>query len=195
MKKSMVVVLIGCMLALAGCGQTAETPTPIPASVVRPVQSTPDYGNAARFLPVTPEAPSLDPPTTPIGSVIAPPIPAQTIDGRAAYRALLEQPPSALGIVTGGATLLAQPGGPALANLPAGEAVTLTGMSADGRYLAVYTNAFVSGWVARGQLALYGAEDLAVVELAAEPGPLATLIAEVMAPVQVLDALMATPEE
>lgn len=193
--KKRLAALFLCLLALGGCGGAQGTPTPIPASVVRPVQSTPAYGGAARFVAATPAAPVLTPAMTPTSPAIAHPAPPPSIDLRAVDGALLEQPPSALGIVTGGATLLAQPGGPALANLPAGEVLTLTGASADGRYLAVYTNAFASGWVARGQLAVYGAADLVVVEQAAEPGPLATLIAEVMAPVQVLDALMATPEE
>ena len=194
-KKRLLASLLVCLLALAGCGGAQGTPTPIPAGVAHPVQSTPAYGGAARFVAATPAAPVQSPAMTPTGPAIAQPALPPTPDPRTAYRALLEQPPSALGIVTGGAALLAAPGGAALANLPAGEVVTLTGSSADGRYLAVYTNAFISGWVARGQLAVYGAADLAVVEQAAEPAPLATLIAEVMAPVQVLDALMATPEE
>lgn len=193
--KWLLATLLLCLLTMAGCGGVQGTPTPIPADVARPVQSTPAYGGAARFVAATPAAPVRTPTMTPTSAAIAQPAPPPTPDPRTAYQALLEQPPSALGIVTGGAALLAAPGGATLANLPAGEVVTLTGSSADGRYLAVYTHAFASGWVARGQLAVYGADDLAVVEQAAEPGPLATLIAEVMAPVQVLDVLMATPEK
>jgi hypothetical protein len=103
-------------------------------------------------------------------------------------------PPSALGIVTGGAPLWDQPDGTVVATLPAGEIVTVTGLGADGRFVAVYTNAFAVGWVARGSLTLYGAEDLTVVDQALEPGPVATLIAEAMATVQVLDRVVVTPE-
>jgi L-arabinose isomerase len=73
--------------------------------------------------------------------------------------------------------------------------VTVTGKSADGRFVAVYTNAFVVGWVATGQLTLYGADELEAVESAPNPAPVATLMAEVMAPVQVLDMLVTTPQE
>lgn len=184
------------LLLLAACGQGQATPTPLSSDVVRPVQPTPLYGGAAEFNLATPSAPA----------VLATPLPARATPAatlpvlvetpvQSGGGVLFDQPPSGLGIVTGGATLLEQPGGPIIANLPAGEIVTVTGKSADGRFVAVYTNEFVVGWVATGQLMLYGADELAVVEAAPEPGPVATLMAEVMAPVQVLDTLVATPQE
>ena len=80
-----------------------------------------------------------------------------------------------------------------IAALPAGEIVTVTGKTADGGFVAVYTNAFAVGWVATNSLTLYAAEDLTVVDRALEPGPVATLMAEAMATVQVLDQVVATP--
>jgi hypothetical protein len=106
---------------------------------------------------------------------------------------LTPQTPSAIGIATAGATLLEQPGGGVVRHLALGEVATVTGQSADGRYLAAYTNDGATGWVAAGQLTLYGATDLVVVTVAAGPGPIATLLAEAMQPITVLETLVATP--
>jgi hypothetical protein len=183
-------LLFGPLLLLAACGQARATPTPLPSDVVRPVQPTPHYGGAAQFSLATPEAPAIIA-TTPV----APSMPLVATPFSLGFAALFDQPPSGLGIVTGGAALLEQPGGRSVASLPAGEIVTVTGKSSDDRFVAVYTNAFVVGWVATGQLTLYGADELEIVETAPNPVPLATLMTEVMAPVQVLDGLVATPPE
>lgn len=189
-------LLFGALLLLAACGQGRATPTPLPPDVVRPVQPTPVYGGAAQFNLATPEMPAVraTPPATPAVS-IAPSLALVATPFQPGFAALFDQPPSGLGIVTGGAALLEQPGGRTVATLPAGEIVTATGKSADGRFVAVYTNAFVVGWVATGQLMLYGVDELEIVEAAPDPAPVATLMAEVMAPVQVLDMLVTTPQE
>ena len=94
------------------------------------------------------------------------------------------QPPTALGIVAGGpASLMQQPGGALLATLPVGAALTVTGRSADGRHLAVFTPAGMAGWVAVDAVALFGADDLTIIAAPADLGPVATLIAQAMAPV------------
>ena len=97
----------------------------------------------------------------------------------------LNQTPSALGIVQGGAVLFEQPNGRALGNLPTGATVTVTGKSADGRYLAVYTEQGNAGWMAAGQVRLFGGDGLVVVPTANGPGPIATLLAEAMQPVTI----------
>jgi len=192
----MLLVVLLMTLTLTACGGAAQgTPTAIPADVVRPVQPTPAYPPRADiftlatpaappiFLTPTPEPPSaaalsaLD--TAPLG-----------------WQALLaiEQSPSAMGIATGGATIYEQPGGRTLKSVPATSVLNVTGISADGRWLSVYDDDAVHGWVPTGQLLLYGADDLIVVEQAVDPGIVATLIADVMQPITVLDELMATLE-
>ena len=182
-------LLVLAMLILAACGGGPETPTAIPASVVRPDQPTPVYGQATTFNlaptvaatvesnSVVDEAPVVAP------SSAAQPEPSMSEQKTRSIVLPMLQTPSALGIATGGATLLEQPNGRALVNLPAGAAVTVTGKSADGRYLAAYTNEGVAGWVPTGQLLLFGGDDLIVVESTAGPGPIATLIAQAMQPV------------
>jgi hypothetical protein len=105
----------------------------------------------------------------------------------------VQQNPSALGIAASGATLFDQPGGTAIATLAAGATATVTGKSADGRYLAAYLDDGQAGWINADQLTLFGADDLIVVAESVGPGPVATLLAEAMQPVQVLDTLMSTP--
>ncbi len=56
----------------------------------------------------------------------------------------------------------------------------------------MYDENAVFGWTPAGQLSLFGADDLTVVDQAVDPGVVATLIADVMEPVNVLDELMAT---
>ncbi len=174
------------MLILAACGGGPETPTAIPASVVRPEQPTPVYGQATTFN----LAPTVGATVESNGAASAAPVaavaqPAPSEPEQTTRPLVLPmlQTPSALGIATGGATLLEQPNGRALVNLPAGATVTVTGKSADGRYLAAYTNEGVAGWVPAGQIRLFGGDDLIVVEAAAGPGPIATLIAQAMQPV------------
>jgi len=187
-------VFLLTMVLLTACGGGPGTPTAIPASVVRPEQPTPVYGQATTFnlvptLAATVEANGVVA-EAPVASV-AQPVPTTREPMARALVLPMVQTPSALGIATGGATLLDQPNGRALVNLPAGAAVTVTGKSADGRYLAAYTNTGVAGWVSAGQLLLFGGDDLIVVDAAPDPGPIATLIAQAMQPVVIATS---TPE-
>jgi len=190
-------LVIGTAMVLAACGGSAPqgTPTPIPASVVRPVQPTPVYPDRADvFTLATPAAapvliePTLEPPPAAALSAVD--------RGPTGWQALLaiEQPPSAIGIVTGGAVIYDEPGGRVLKSVPATGVLNVTGISEDGRWLSVYDEAAIFGWTPVGQLALYGADDLTVVSEAVDPAVVATLIADVMQPVTVLDDLMATLE-
>lgn len=183
-----------CTLALliTACGRDRVTPTPIPASVVRPVQPTPVYGQSRIFRLETPQGEALLITPAPVAPATPPalppltPVPSQPM-------LPIAQNPSALGIATGGATLLDQPGGSALVGLPAGATVTVTGKAADGRYLAAYVDDGQAGWISASQLTLFGGDDLIVVTESLGPGPVATLLAEAMQPVRVLDQLVVTP--
>ena len=120
-------------------------------------------------------------------------------DGANATRNLMqylamEQTPSASGIATGGATIYDAPGGRGLASVPVAGIVTITGKSADGKWYAVYNDAAVYGWTPVGQLRVFGGDDLIVVDKALDPAPVATMIAQAMEPVKVLDSLMPTLE-
>lgn len=179
------------LLLLVACSGGPATPTALPFDAVRPIQPTPAYANSTQFRLATPEfnkalATNREPFTS-TQLVEAP----QTTPQQSML--VTTQPPSALGIARGGAALLDQPGGGILLQLPAGEIVTVTGKSADGHYLAAYTNEGIVGWVAAAELTLYGADDLVVVDNTAGPGPIATLVAEAMQPVRVLETLVATP--
>jgi hypothetical protein len=184
------------LMLLTACGGAAPTATPLPPDVVRPVQPTPAYGTTQRETLATTEAVIatliLSPTLTP--ATVTSPAPLTTRPQPQPI-VLPRLPPSGMGIATGGGSLLAAPGGRVVATFAVGEVVTVTGKSADGRYVAVYTNAFVSGWVAIGQLALYGVDDLEIVDTAPDPAPVATLLAEAMTPVEVLDRLVATPSQ
>ncbi len=182
------------ILLLAACGGERLTPTPVPASIVRPVQPTPVYGKSSEFTLATPQSiTSTGVPSVQV-SQIAPVTTTQSIVALETLPSLdlstLQQPPSALGIATGDAVLLDRPDGRALVNLPGGATVTITGKSADNRYLAAYTNDGVLGWVPAGQLLLLGADDLTVVQTTSGPGLIATLIAQAMQP---LTTTVATP--
>lgn len=187
------IVLVSWLLAACG-GPPIGTPTPIPADVVRPVQPTPDYPENARvFTLATPSrTPIFVPTSTPLPSaaqvaqVEAPP------DLRGSL--VLRQPPSALGIASGGAAIYDAPGGRAVGRVPVGGLLTVTGRSADGRWLSVYNEEAVFGWTPAGQLRLFGDEDLVVVEEAVDPAPVATLLARVMEPVAVIDDILAARE-
>ncbi len=165
---------------LVACGGPPETPTPLPPDVARPEQPTPIYASSATFneVAVTPifATPILTPST-----LISDTFAGVTIGFD---RALLAQvPPTGLAIALGSAALLDRPGGTLLENLPGGTPLTLTGKSADGLWLAVYTNGGVAGWVNATALARYGETNLLVVEQAFGPGPVATLIADAMIPI------------
>ncbi|HAJ36770.1 MAG TPA: hypothetical protein DCL15_13880 [Chloroflexi bacterium] len=187
--------LLAAAMLLAACGGAAQqgTPTPIPASVVRPVQPTPVYpARADVFTLATPMrtpifvSPTPEPPPAVALSAVE--------SGPVGWQALLaiEQPPSAMGIATGGAVIYDAPGGRVRKNVPATSVLTVTGVSADGRWLSVYDEDAVFGWTPATQLVLYGADDLITVTVAVDPAIVATLIADVMQPVNVLDNLMAT---
>lgn len=192
---ALVTMMATAVIAACGGDVTQGTPTPIPASVVRPVQPTPVYpARADVFTLATPATTSVF-----IAPTLAPP-PAAALSaiesGPAGWRALLaiEQPPSAIGIATGGAAIYDAPGGRVLKSVPATGVLNVTGISEDGRWLSVYDEAAIFGWTPAGQLVLYGADDLTVVSEAVDPAVVATLIADVMQPVTVLDDLMATLE-
>lgn len=187
------IALLGAFLILAACSSpTPATPTPIPADVVRPVQPTPVYTARADIFTLN----------TPQGTpIFITPTPTPALEalsavrrGPAGWTALLaiEQPPSAIGIATGGAAIYDRPGGRILKQVPPTGVLNVTGISADGRWLSVYDENAVFGWTPAGQLSLFGADDLTVVDQAVNPGVVATLIADVMEPVNVLDELMAT---
>ena len=178
-------------LLFAGCGgPVAPTPTPIPASVVRVPQPTPAFPDRADvFSAATPQAPRF---VTPLAEA-APATAAQTPPAlsRALLRAAVSaQTPSALGLAPGGGAIYAAPGGAVLARIPAAGVVTVTGIDATGGWYAVYDEAAVYGWTPASQLRIFGGDDLIVVAQAPDPGPVATLIAQAQAPVNVLDALM-----
>ena len=75
------------------------------------------------------------------------------------------------------------PGGTQIGSLPAGATVTITGKSADGNAYAVFGHDAVTGWLAASAVAVYGGDDLIVVDFSLGPGPIATLMAEAMVPV------------
>lgn len=183
------------MLLLVACGGGGfGTPTPIPASVVRPAQPSPVYSTAQprfRLEDSTPEPVFV---TAAPESANLSAIPAQ----RAPAQPVMPQFPTALGIATGGATLVDQPGGSALTSLPAGGVVTVTGRSADGRWLAAFTEDGTAGWVNASALRLFGDDDLTTVDRSLSMAPVATLLAEAMLPVaspmaDYLASLTATP--
>ncbi len=69
-----------------------------------------------------------------------------------------------------------------MGSVPVADTVTVTGRSADGNWLAIYTDDATAGWVPAGSLVLYGDEDLTTVDRAFSPAPVATLLAEAMLP-------------
>jgi hypothetical protein len=185
-------VLIGG-LWLAACGGPPASPTAIPANVIRPQQSTPVYAKGQPQYLVSDVTPTVI--ILPVPAEQTPELPPETPMGRLPPRRLLMKiPPSALGIAPNGATIFDAPEGKAILSLPAGASLTVTGRSADGKYLAVYTSQAIVGWTPATQLRLFGADDLTVVDEAVSPAPVATLLAEAMQPpaVSVLDAVMTT---
>ena len=186
--------LLSLLLTACGGPPPAE-PTPIPANAVRPEQPTPAYpSNADVFTLATPRVTPIF--ITPTPSPEDPAALSAVSTGPAGWTALLaiEQPPSAIGIATGGAAIYEEPGGRVLKSVPSTGVLNVTGVSADGRWLSVYDETGVYGWTPSGQLALFGDDDLTVVDEAVDPAVVATLIADVMQPVEVLDNLMATLE-
>ncbi|MFN8488324.1 MAG: hypothetical protein U0350_12070 [Caldilineaceae bacterium] len=181
-----IVFSCGLCLLLAACGRERATPTPLPASIVRPEQPAPVYGESTNFTLATVAASVTQ--TVPLSAALESAAPlTQAIDVATTtpqpISVTMNQTPAALGIVQGGAVLLEKPNGRALGTLPTGATVTVTGKSADGRYLAVYTEQGKAGWIITGQLKLFGGDDLNVVPASTGPGPIATLLAEAMQPV------------
>lgn len=176
-----VTALGGALLLLAACGAPIVSPTPLPPDVVRPEQPTPIYSTAQpqfrlEEVTATPRFPE------PIRALATPNASDETLRAQLLAAMLMNLPPSAMGIATGGAMIFAEPGGAAVGSLPAGGSITVTGRSHDGAWLAVYTNDAVTGWVAAGTLRLYGADDLETVTDALSPAPVATMLAEAMVP-------------
>ncbi len=168
------------LLAACAGGPGRGAPTALPPDVVRPQQPTPVFENSARVFRLTPDPTSRPQPAVPSQPALIP-TPAPTVAAYAQVRAWLPQrPPTALAIVRGSAALLATPDGELLERLGAGATVTVTGRSADGRHVAVFTAAGVPGWVLTDRLFLYGGDDLVEVEQALGAGPIATMLAEAM---------------
>lgn len=196
-----VIVAVAALSLLAGCAGGPAEATAIPASIVRPEQPTPNY---ARTLPQfrlaeATRAPVFVPTRDANAAAERAAQPPAASSNRSLLHALLmNQPPSALGIAPGGATILDAPGGSAVGGVPGAGAVTVTGRSADGGWLAIYTDDATAGWVSAGALILYGDDDLTTVDAAFAPGPVATLIAGAMQPVSTpladLIALLPTME-
>lgn len=172
---------VGLVIGVAACAGEQATPTPIPASAVRPEQPAPVYAASMAFTLATPVAalPTvaiIPPDATP--AIAATSLPSLSMLDLTAF----QPPPTGMGIVRVGTSLVATPGGVTVVQLPAGAVVTLTGKSADGGWVAAYTEEGGSGWLAVNRLTLFGAETLTVVSEAVGPGLAATLVAEAMAP-------------
>jgi len=193
------IFIFSLALFVSACGRDrAAEPTALPPDVARPDQPTPVFDNSARVFRLTP------PPTIPANGAYAaagqglasfktPAASASDSQERALLRSVLAgQPPTALGIVRSQTTLRVEPGGEVIERLFAGETVTITGRSPDGRHLAAFTATGAPGWLPSAGVTLYGADDLTVVEQSVGPGPVATRIAEAMTPegTSVLDAVM-----
>jgi hypothetical protein len=175
-----------CLVALyvfatAACGgPNLDAPTAIPADIIVPDQPAPVYADdATLFTLATPDPPVFANVTVGSGSAIS----AGTME-RPIVALAYPQTPSALGVVRGGAVLRSAPGGTQVGSLPAGATVTITGKSADGSAYAVFSHDATAGWLGANAVTVYGGDDLLVVDFAVGPGPIATLMAEAMVPVE-----------
>ena len=171
----------GAALLLSACAGGVAEPTAIPATIVRPEQPAPLFENDVRAYRMATAAAPLFPPgaTTATGAGVragASPV--------AGVEETLVQRPSAMGIVRAVSSLYAAPDGAVAEGvaLIVGATVTVTGRSADGRWLALFTADGIPGWLPANVLQLYGAGDLTTVDSAVGPGPIATLINEAMQP-------------
>ncbi len=198
MRWNVAMVALGALALLAGClaGPPVD-PTPLPADVVRPVQPTPDYARTLppfRLTPVT-RTPVFVPTRDATAAAIEAPQSSGSARRSLLQAFLMNQPPSAMGIATGGATILDAPGGRAVSSVPGAGTVTVTGRSADSGWVAVYTDDATAGWVPAGALVIYGGEGLTTVSEAFSPGPVATLLADAMIPMStpIADMLAALP--
>ncbi len=167
--------------ALTACGgPNLALPTAIPPDITVPDQPIPVYvDDAERFTLATPRPPVIARAGATAGRAIS-----NGAMSRTAVVLPYQQTPSALGIVRGGAALRIAPGGLQIDSLPAGATVTITGKSADGLSYAVFDPDGRAGWLSIGTVSVYGGDDLVVVETASGPGPVATLMAEAMVPVE-----------
>lgn len=168
---------------LAGCGGDRVSPTPLPAAAVRPEQPAPVYPVSTAFTLLTPTVALPTVTMSPLASLPVPGDAATPVAPKLPLGPAQILPPTGMGIVRGGAALLAMPNGAVRQQLPAGAVVTITGKSADGVWVAAYDEQGTSGWLAAQQLVLLGTATLTVVTTAAGPGLAATLVAQAMAPV------------
>lgn len=179
-------MLGAALLLLAACGGPGGgEPTALPPDVARPVQPDPRYPAAVGpFTRVTPPAPRFVE-TTPVTVPGTPVVQTRVVSLPVAQR------PTALGIVHGAAALLDRPDGASLRTLAAGTSVTVTGLNGAETHYAVFTADGAPGWIAASRLTLYGGDDLETVARAMGPGPVATMIADAMVPIEpsVLDAV------
>ncbi len=190
--------LLLSLILLAGCGRARPgTPTPLPPGTPVP-QPTPNFQGAAQAAP----SPTLDvdavkaqlatrvaqaktgaaatltptPTPSPTRRVVAAPV-------RSAASAALLNRPTALGIVGGFAALVDAPGGRTLQTLGPGSTVTLTGKSADGGWYAAYLDDGQAGWIAAGQVQVFGDDEtLEVVGESFSPAIVVTMLAEASRP-------------
>ena len=172
------IAAVSLVLALNGCGGAGGgTPTALPPDVAHPDQPGLVFDNPAQGFRLSPTPAA----TRPTPAAPATPVP---LPDRATVVAPLAQTPTALAIATAPLVLAAAPNGPGLAELPVGTTLTITGRSADGAWLAGYTNDGRAGWVAAAAVTLFGGADLLVVDHAVAPAAIATLIATAMLPVE-----------
>lgn len=186
--------LLGAFLLSACGGAAMATPTPIPADIVRPEQPTPPLSTAEPRFQLEPSTrePVFVYTPTPLPDVAAGASSAKDFRSQLLRSYLMDQPPTALGIAPGGVTIVDKPGGRAVATVPGAGSVTVSGRSADGKWLAVFTDGAAAGWVPEGSLVLFGADDLKVVDKTFSPAPVATLIAGALTPVSTpLDVVLA----
>ena len=179
---SFFVGLVACFaLSMAACGgPQIAAPTAIPAEITVPDQPAPIYADdATRFTLATPA-----PPVFPDSGVRS----ENSVSAGAMDRPEIvlpyEQMPSALGVVRGGAVLRDAPDGRQIGSIPVGGTVTITGKTDEGRAYAVFSHDGLAGWLAASAVTVYGGDDLVVVNSAVGPGPVATLMAEAMRPIE-----------
>lgn len=180
--RQLLVVLALLALLLAACGRAPGrgTPTPLPPGP-RQEQPTPEFqgGNAPESgLERPADADNTNGSTNGSDADRAAALKAQLATQIAQTRAQQNSDPAqpglraALGIVSqSGTGLWNEPGGNRLRELLLGESLTVTGRSADGRWLAGYTDRNEAGWVAVTDVRIFGGslQELAVVSQSALP--------------------------
>ena len=174
-------------LVVGGCGGAGGTPTALPPDVARPAQPGPVFDNPVQDFRLTPIP---EPAPTVVAPAAATAIPLLE---RPTVVAPLAQTPTALAVTTVQSALLTDPNGSGLRDLPTGTTLTITGRSADGAWLAGYTEDGIAGWVAASSVTLFGGADLQTVDHSVAPDAIATLIAQAMLPVELPTGLTAPP--